>query len=335
LQRTRAGARPQEIRTAEQALLQARVTRDRTKIEADRDQYLLGKGFIAARQANDSMAAYELAKSAFEQAQSQLDLLKEGARQEDLHAAEERLRSAKDLGAKKISEARVALRQADEAKLTVQAKRSEALAARLTAAEKAADAVAAKAAVQNGEVRSPMAGTVTHRFMNVGDMADPTLPIYEIASSGSTTDFVGQVAPEEAARIKEGMPAEFPNSPNLSGRVVAVGIANMQSGMTAVRLRVVGAKIETGKFATARIILRVLPDAVVIPRACVVTRDTGGVVFVDKGGVAKMTSVRLGPVEGERVAILSGVARGDTVILVGQHELSDGAPVTTKSRAGS
>jgi hypothetical protein len=40
-----------------------------------------------------------------------------------------------------------------------------------------------------------------------------------------------------------------------------------------------------------------------------------------------LTEVELGPAEGDQVAILKGLKTGAMIILVGQHELSDGAKV--------
>ncbi|MFO6421333.1 efflux RND transporter periplasmic adaptor subunit [Hylemonella sp. W303a] len=55
---------------------------------------------------------------------------------------------------------------------------------------------------------------------------------------------------------------------------------------------------------------------ILVPATALVRRgDMNGVYVLDAGGQARLRQVRLGPVDGERVEILSGVADGDRVVI--------------------
>jgi HlyD family secretion protein len=123
LQKTRSGARPQEVAQARQAVsqahqstVQAQSTRDRAATEAARAQRLFDKGIWALRQLEDTQTALEVANSALQSAQAaeksaqeNLDLVRAGAREEDVQAARLRVEGAQQSvdAAQKSSAAKV------------------------------------------------------------------------------------------------------------------------------------------------------------------------------------------------------------------------------------
>ena len=321
LQRLRAGARPQEIAQAQQAVDQAEIARDKARLDADRDARLLKEGLVAGSQADASAAAMRTAESAVKSAQSALDLVRAGNRPEDIRAGELRLASARQLAAKRIDQARAVLRGAETGVLSVAAKAQEAGAARLAAAQKAADARAAAAGISAGEIRSPISGYVVKRFLNPGDVADPTTPVLLIAATRPTVDFVGNLSPDEAGQVRAGMRVLLGKN---GGTVASIGGTDPATGLVPVRAHVVGGG---GGFATARIVLSTLRGVAVVPKGAVLSREGKDVVFVAKDGVAHLTEVEIGPEENGRVAIRKGVAPGQKVVILGGHELSDGAKV--------
>ncbi len=321
--RLQAGARPEEIAQAEQTLAQARINRDSAKAQADRDAKLLAEGYVSGQQAEASKSAYAVADSGVKQAQAALDLLRAGTRKEELKASALRLRDAHSLGDKRVAQARAALAQARQGALTVAAKAQETLANRLSAAQKQADAVAAGAALATSEVRSSLSGTVVRRFLNPGDTADPAVPILEIASAGATVDFVGSVSPADASTLSVGMAVLLPHQ---SGRIVSIGQADPGSGLVAIRAKCSGTA-PAGAFVTARVVRSTFAKATAVPAAAVLSHEGKDVVFVVRDGVAHQTEVTLGPEEDGVIAIRKGLAPGETVVLTGGHELSDGAKV--------
>ncbi len=329
LDRLRAGARPQEISQAQQAVRQAQVNRDKAYADAERDKKLFAEGFVSGQQADASKAAYEVAESALTQAKDQLQLVKLGARPEEIKAAELRLRSARDLGSKRIEAAKATLGQAKKSRLSLQAKSQEVRAAQLNASGKSADSSAAKGLVANGEIRAPFDGTIVRRILGPGNLADSTIPVFEIAKAGAHIEFAGQASPRIASQLSEGMAVITEGSDEPNGILRSIGVADALSGQ--VPLRVVFGqpplKVSAGAFARVNVVLRTILSAVVVPEAAVVTREDKKVIFVVESGEAKMREVEVGPTEQGQIVILKGVRKGEKVVLVGVHEISDGAKV--------
>ena len=330
LKRVKAGARPEEIEQAQQALKQAKVNRDQALETSKRDHKLFKEGFVSGQQADASEAAYQVSESAVKQAKAQVDLLEAGARKEEVRAAELRVDSAKTLGDKKVQLAEAALDQAKKGELAIDAKVNDVTATHLSADQKAEDATAAYQMAANGEIRAPFDGVISRRLLNKGDSADPTTPVFEITRAATSTDFVAQVAPRIGSMINVGLAAS--DADGHSGMVVSVGIADAQSGLIPVRIAFQSGAI-SGTSSRVSVVLRTLKDVMTLPESAIVTRDEKTVVFLVDGEKAKMQTVKSGPTETGATAILDGLKSTDKVVLVGQHELSDGAKIDLEKKA--
>lgn len=315
------GARPQEIAQADQAVKQAQATRNRAASEVEREQLLFDKGIAAKRQLEDARTALDVADSALESAKQQAALVREGTRPEDLKSAELRVKTAK-----------AALTQAERGSLQVTAKEQEAQAASVSVDQKRADLAAAAATANLSELRSPIAGVVTKRSMNPGDMADTTAPVVEICDA-KALDLSANIPAEDGVKVRPGMPVKVSatTAPNhvFAGRVVSVGEVDPQSGLLSVRITVNNPDgvLKVGAFASADIVVNSNPEAIIVPKAAVVNREDKSVVFVVKDGKAQLREVTQGSEQGSDVEIVRGISDGDQVISLGQYELTDGAEV--------
>ena len=339
-QKTRMGARPQEVAQAEQAVRQTQATRDRAATELERVKFLFEKGIDSRKQFEDAQTALAVADSALETAKQQLSLVHAGARPEDLrtaelkvHQAQAALNQMRSTGAAKVAQARAAFRQARQAALQVDVKRQEAAAAKDTAVSKRADLAGAQASARYSELRSLIAGTVIKRNLNPGDMADPAVAVVEIADT-RILDINASIPADSAKDIRSGLPvhvsaADVPGVV-LPGRVLSVGQVDPQTNLLTVRISLSGnsGRLKSGGFATASIIMRTNPRAVTVPKSAVITKEGKSTVFLaTTEGKASQKEVTVGAEQGGLVEILTGVKAGDRVITEGQYELPDGAPI--------
>jgi len=69
------------------------------------------------------------------------------------------------------------------------------------------------------------------------------------------------------------------------------------------------------------------PDAIVVPREAIVQQGTSSVVFVNNNGKAEQRVVQTGMSDNTNIEIVSGVAPGEQVVVVGQNSLHDGTPI--------
>jgi RND family efflux transporter MFP subunit len=339
-QKTKAGPRPQEVAQAQQAVNQAKANRDRASTEVDRVKFLYEKGIDAKRQYDDAETALKVADSALESANQQLSLLRAGARPEDLKAAsikvqqaQQAVAQAKATGEAKVAQAQASLRQARQSALQITVKRQDARAMHDLAASKRADFAAARTTAAFAEVRAPFSGIVTKRSLNPGDIADTTAPIVEISSTRAM-NLVGSVSAEDGQQLRAGMRAHITAAdvPNrvFPGMVLNVGQVDPQTNLLTVRLSVADARgvLRAGTFASAEIVVRTSPNAVVVPKQAIVSKEGKSAVFVvGADGKAHQKEVTVGTEQEGKVEILKGLASGEKIVKLGQYELSDGAKV--------
>ena len=120
------------------------------------------------------------------------------------------------------------------------------------------------------------------------------------------------------------------DSTNFSGVIRSVGVPDRSSGQVPIKIFIStrSSSVVSGAFERLQIVRRTLSDALVIPTSAVITREDKTIVFVADGDTAKLHQVEVGPSEGGFIAIKRGLTDRDLVILVGQHELSDGAKIS-------
>jgi RND family efflux transporter MFP subunit len=196
-----------------------------------------------------------------------------------------------------------------------------------------ADRELARLRVRNATIRSPMAGVVTHRYIERGQQVTPATPAFAIAEVARLEAVVG-VPEREAPRIRAGQTAllsvEGRGEP-VRGVVSRVRpVVDATSGTVQVTVEVDPATapgLRAGQFVSVDIVTETLADRITVPRTAVLVDGPQPRVFVMRGGEATERTVTLGVSEGDRVEIAEGLSQGDTVIVVGQENLRPNARV--------
>jgi multidrug efflux system membrane fusion protein len=90
------------------------------------------------------------------------------------------------------------------------------------------------------------------------------------------------------------------------------------------------------QFVNAQLLIDTLKDVVIAPTAAIQRGAPGTFVFkIGADNKVAVTKVKLGPVQGERVAVLSGLSAGDKVVVDGADRLRNGSPVTIPQANGT
>ena len=340
LTRATAGNRRQEIAQAEQTVRQAQVTKDSATRDEKRNALLLEKGIVSQKAYDDSKTALASAESSFKSAQSQYELIKEGTRTEDIEAArlalqsaKQSLKSAKEVGDQKVEQAELALHQTQQAIIQVQAKRLEAESNQKSVMQKSADAGAAAATQALTEIRSPISGRVIRRMLNPGDTPDNTNPILEIASEARGIDFIASLPATNTNEFRTGLSVDLSvagdDSTKIAGTLVSIGSVDSLTGLLSVRVHCSTPPkwIKPGTFGTAEIVISEHANAIAVPKQAILTKDTDSIVYVVKGEKAALVKVQTGADEDGWVEITKGLDKTQTVITLGNYELSDGGAI--------
>ncbi|MBI3948230.1 MAG: efflux RND transporter periplasmic adaptor subunit [Armatimonadetes bacterium] len=352
----REGSRRQQRLQAQQAILQAEAQYRTAKATHDRFKTLLDQEVVSRQRYDEVNAQYETAAAQLEMARQQASLVEEGARPQEVQAAEESVRQAEArlAGAKQqrdlaheggreqdIAAARAQAQQAEEALRLARAATAETRIKRDNIALLAARKEQAEAALQAAEVqaayavvRSPFSGVVTARQVDPGDMAAPGSPLVRI--EGAAGYRLEATVPEgRMSRVQSGMavPAAIESLGwKGTGRAVEI-VPSAEPGSRTFVVKVALPplpRIASGVFGKAW-----FPgeerSRLVVPAAAVVRRgQLESVLAIDEKGIARVRMVRTGETENGKVEILSGVQPGERVVVGSPADIPDGTPVEAR-----
>ena len=89
------------------------------------------------------------------------------------------------------------------------------------------------------------------------------------------------------------------------------------------------------QFVNIQLRVETLHDAIVIPNAAVQRGAPGTFVYLIKpDDTVTVQTIKLGPAEGERVSVRSGLSIGDRVVVDGADKLRDGAKISLRDAKG-
>jgi membrane fusion protein, multidrug efflux system len=187
------------------------------------------------------------------------------------------------------------------------------------AAGAAANAAGMRAAWRT--VTAPYAGHVTDVLVAAGDLATPGRPLIALYAP-SALRVVTQVPESVVSNLQSTKPAYLssaePGKPPLQiSNWSVVSAVDPATHSVEVRAELpAGAQVQPGQFAHLLLPLKVASAQMRIPTQTVMTRsEVTAVYVVDADGVARLRQVRLGPVDGEEVAVLSGLQVGERIAL--------------------
>ncbi len=189
-----------------------------------------------------------------------------------------------------------------------------------------------QAVAKTVEVSSPIAGVVTSMEVSPGDLV-------------SVGQKLATIATTERLRVKFGVNADeighfaigsevIVSSDAVEGQLPGKIIANAGSADPVTRSFQVEALFDNasghflpGMFVRVEFVRERLGAVVSIPRKVILSLDGRDIVFVVKDGKAEKRAVNLGADLSGDVVVTSGLAAGDTLVILGQDYLDDSTKV--------
>jgi len=287
----KSGARPQVIKQAESALLQAKMNRDSVEENYLRMEKLFSEKAISEQQYEQAKNQYEIADVQYQSAQESYELVIEGAAEEDIKSVEAQVRQAK-------AALDMAKYQLKNTQITAP------ISGKVTSIS-----------VSSGEMISPSIPLlsiidVSRIFVKVGISEKDISKIKE----GQKVSLEIDAFPEEKFR----------------GEVVSKGVAVDQiSKALEVKIEILQPEtdIPIGVFARGDILVKTNQDALIIPSGALTRKKDGIYVYVIEEGIARQKEVVLGIIQDERVEILKGLSEKEEIVVLGNQELQDGLKV--------
>jgi RND family efflux transporter MFP subunit len=186
-------------------------------------------------------------------------------------------------------------------------------------------------ALEYGELRSPIDGSVVARMVQEGDLAAPGMPLVVVEDNRSFV-VVARVPETEIAAVAVGDPVRLAIDAldgELAGKVTQVNAAgDPASRQFSVKIAVAATDgLRSGMNARASL-LKGSALVVTVPTSAIVRRgELDGLFLLGENHTAVLQWIRTGGSTGEVTEILSGLRPGETVLVSGTDDLRDGQPV--------
>jgi membrane fusion protein (multidrug efflux system) len=193
----------------------------------------------------------------------------------------------------------------------------------------------ARLRVENARIRAPFAGTVTHRYIERGQQVNTSAPAFGVADLDRLQAQLA-IPEREAHRVQVGQVARIilqeGAEPVATGAVERIRpVVDAASGTVQVTVTVPARSGETpllpGQFVNVDVVTETLSDRITLPRTAVLVDGAAPRIFLINDGQAMEREVGLGYSMGDRVEIRFGLNPGETVVVVGQDNLRQFAPI--------
>ncbi len=199
----------------------------------------------------------------------------------------------------------------------------------------------AKLNVERSHVKAPFEAAIAERVASAGDFKKIGEPLFRVVNDG-VLKYIVQAPERYASLVKKEQLVVFtvdayPNE-KFQGKVFLISPqVNTTTRAFAFGALVQNAerKLRASTFARGELVLEKSVPTMVVPLDAVVNFVGISKVFVVENGAAKAREVQLGRVITNKQEILSGLKRGESIIVSGQSKLFDGAKVRVKKWNGN
>jgi RND family efflux transporter MFP subunit len=189
------------------------------------------------------------------------------------------------------------------------------------------------------EITSPLSGIVTSINVNLGDLANPQLPmatvanisrmkaIFNVGESDVPSFFVGQ-----QTQIYSEMNPELIQTGKILQLSKSASIQSRTFEMQAIFSNTQDRWFKPGMFCRVNVNMKTRKDALVIPLSAIVKENNAEGIFVINDGKSYYKKITSGLSDGKNVEVLSGLKSGDKIVTLGMNNLKDGTVVIVTNK---
>lgn len=283
------------------ALDAAKIEFDNAKINYENQKVLYESGAVSKSVYDAAVTRYENAQLNYNTAKSNYDLTVDVILEESKTNAQSGVNSA-------------------------EAGKNSAQAA-LNSANVAVDA--AQNSLSNTIVRAPISGYIASRNANKGQMVSPGAELFSIKATDSVEAQINvteSIIPSVTVGTKAAVAVKSAGA-EIEGTVTTVSpTKNAQTGMYQVSIAIDNSDgtLKDGMFADITLTLSDSVDALVVPSESILEDEDGTkYIYTANKNTAKRVDVEIGIITDEYTEIVSGIEKGDKVIVSGKEYLSD------------
>lgn len=353
LKKIKDGARIEERKQIEATVQQAKANMENALADKERIEKLYNEGAVSAQTLDAAKTRAEVAKAQYEAASQQLKLVETGARPEDILAMESQVKQA-EAGLELIRKT-VQTRSWEQDIKMAQARYDQAKAVLDTALamEKArsweAEIAAAEANVKQAEtalelsrealgystITAPIDGIVSRKEFDVGNMANPAMPLFTIVNM-NTVKVIVEVPESSLYKISSNSKVKIYTvgvDEPIEGQISLISPVIKQASRTAsMEIIVDNSKglLKPGSFVKVKIVTDFKENTLLVKRSAILEDKEDSnekYVFVVEDDKSFKKKVVTGITNGDWVEIITGLRSGEKVIVSGQNQVKDGTNV--------
>ncbi|MDD4569321.1 MAG: efflux RND transporter periplasmic adaptor subunit [Tepidanaerobacteraceae bacterium] len=197
---------------------------------------------------------------------------------------------------------------------------------------------AAKTALDNCFITSPIDGTVGAITATIGQLASPGYPVATVGNLNSVEIQIN-VTEDRVNGLKTGQEAEVTvdavSDSIFKGKIVSVSpFKDPMTQVYPVKILLPNEEgfLKSGMFARVKLMVALYSEVVTVPEDAVVSYDGTKIVYTMEDGLAKANAVETGPASMGRIAITTGLPSGKEIIIEGQELITDGMKVKVEGR---
>jgi membrane fusion protein, multidrug efflux system len=190
------------------------------------------------------------------------------------------------------------------------------------------------------EIRAPFAGRLGRNQAPIGTLVGATStvmnnlvqldPIY-VTFNPSETDLIELQKAREAGKVEAGILLPGETQPSHQGELTFIdNSVDRATGTISARATIGNADFHLlpGQYVRVQLHIREEPDMLMAPQIALGSSQLGKYLYVvGAGNTVDKRLVSLGPVDGDLVAITSGVAEGDQIIVGNLQKIGPGMPI--------
>jgi membrane fusion protein (multidrug efflux system) len=192
----------------------------------------------------------------------------------------------------------------------------------------------AKLELSYTEIRAPINGVVSERFIKLGNTIDVNEQTFKVTSLEPLISYL-HVPEREYRRIDPGQTATIDvdalQSASFEGVVARISpVVDPLTGTFKITIEVSdpSRRLKPGMFGRVGIVHDMHANALQVPRSAVIEEAGQTSVFIVSEGVAERRNITTGYAENGQVEVLQGLEDADEIVVVGQTSLKNGSKVS-------
>ena len=183
------------------------------------------------------------------------------------------------------------------------------------------------------EIRAPINGVISERFIKIGNTIDVNSPAFQVTSLEPLVSYL-HVPEREYRRLEPGQKAALEidalQGAEFAGTVARVSpVVDPETGTFKITVEVTDPtrRLKPGMFGRISIVSDMHGDALQIPRSAIIEEAGASILFVIQDDVVSRRIINTGYSEAGQVEVLDGLTEGETFVIVGQAGLKNGTKV--------